>query len=100
MRRAVFLLLAFLSSPSAAAEPPARPPQLGLCASCHGDDGRSGAPGIPRLAGQDETYLRDALEAYRSGSRAHDAMRAIAGALDATDIAAMARWYAAQACAP
>jgi cytochrome c553 len=99
MRFAVLLALMW-TSVAAATDAPAPPPQLGLCASCHGDDGRSGAPGIPRLAGQDETCLRVALEAYRDGDRAHDAMRAIAGALDAGDIAAMARWYAAKACAP
>ncbi len=78
-----------------------RPAQIGLCMACHQDDGRSGPPGTPRLAGQDETYLRLSMEAYRSGERKHGPMRAIVGALQPDDIAALARWYANQpACKP
>jgi cytochrome c553 len=80
----------------AQAAAPARPAQLGLCASCHGEDGRGREPGTPHLAAQDETYLRQALQAYRAGQRKHAAMQAIAGALSQADIAAFARWYAAQ----
>jgi cytochrome c553 len=84
-----------------AAEPvPTRPAQLGLCASCHGEDGRSRQAGTPHLTAQDEVYLRQALRAYRAGERKHAAMQAIAGALTERDIAAMARWYAAQGRAP
>lgn len=92
-----WLLLTFLLAPmpGQAAEPP-RPAQLGLCASCHGEDGRGRQPGTPHLAGQDETYLRDALNAYREGRRDHAAMRAISGALSARDIEAFARWYASR----
>lgn len=77
-----------------------RPPQLGLCVACHHDEGRGGPPGTPRLAGQDEAYLRAALEAYRSGERRHAPMRAIVGALGADDVAALARWYARQPVCP
>jgi cytochrome c553 len=92
----VGIVLASTPFPAAAVDAPARPAKLGLCASCHGDDGRAGAEGVPRLARQDETYLRDALAAYRNGHRDHDAMRAIAGALSTTDIEQLARWYATQ----
>jgi cytochrome c553 len=96
--------IALLFSLSAAVETAAaaeRPAQIGLCMACHQDDGRAGPPGTPRLAGQDETYLRLALEAYRSGERKHGPMRAIVGALQADDITALARWYANQpACKP
>jgi cytochrome c553 len=77
------------------------PAQLGLCIACHTDAGRSGPPGTPRLAGQDQTYLQASLLAYRNGDRRHPGMRAIAGALSAADIEALAAWYAAQpACVP
>ena len=86
------------ADPGAAPGPPA---QLGLCASCHTDAGRAGAPGTPRLAGQDEAYLRISLRAYRDGERRHPGMNAIAGALSPADIEALAAWYAAQpACVP
>lgn len=92
------LLLAPAVAQASADVPP--PAQLGLCASCHRDDGRAGEPGVPRIAGQDETYLRDALNAYRRGQRDHSAMRAIAGALSDRDVAEFARWYSSRpACA-
>ncbi len=95
---AILLSLSATNEVSVAAD---RPAQIGLCAACHQDDGRSGPPGTPRLAGQDETYLRLALEAYRSGERKHGPMRAVVGALQADDIAALARWYASRpGCAP
>jgi cytochrome c553 len=97
MRSILVATVLLHAAPGTAAEaPPSRPAQLGLCASCHGDEGRTGTPGTPRLAGQDPLYLREALGAYRDGRRDHAAMRAIAGALDAADIAALADWYAKQ----
>ena len=62
---------------TAATLAPARPPQLGLCASCHTESGCSRTAGTPHLAAQDETYLRQALTAYRNGERSHAAMRAL-----------------------
>lgn len=87
--------------PPAAGTAAAPPAQLGLCVACHTDDGRGGPPGTPRIAGQDEAYLRASLLAYRSGERRHPGMRAIAGALSPGEIDAFAAWYAAQpACTP
>lgn len=41
-----------------------------LCASCHGGDGRSGVlPEYPKIAGQSQKYLVNALKAYKSGRR-------------------------------
>ena len=90
---ALFAALA-LASPPAGAAPVARPAKLGLCAACHGEDGRSRAPGTPHLAGQDQAYLRAALAAYRSGTRTAAPMNAVAGSLQPRDIEALARWYA------
>lgn len=83
-----------LGSPAAIAAQVARPAKLGLCVACHGEDGRGRVAGTPHLAGQDETYLRNALSAYRSGSRKSAPMNAIAGTLQPRDIATLARWYA------
>jgi cytochrome c553 len=100
MRRLMPLLL-LATAPAWAATDVPPPAQLGLCAACHREDGRAGEPGVPRIAGQDETYLRDALNAYRRGQREHSAMRAIAGALSDRDVEAFARWYSTRpACAP
>lgn len=74
----------------------ARPAKLGLCASCHGEDGRPRVMGAATLAGRDAAHLRRALAEYRDGRRTHPTMRAIAGTLGQDDIAALAAWYAAQ----
>lgn len=76
---------------------PAKPTKLGQCVACHGEDGRSRIAGTPHLAGQDETYLVNALNAYRSGSRRHVPMSSLANTLQPRDIAALARWYSATA---
>jgi cytochrome c553 len=42
-----------------------------LCAPCHGGDGRTGAlPEYPKIAGQNQKYLVNALQAYKGGRRA------------------------------
>ena len=76
----------------------AAPAKLGLCASCHGVEGRSSIPGYPHLAGQDAAYLRAQLLAYRDGSRPHAQMQAIVGVLDEAEIDELARWYAGRPC--
>jgi len=91
------LFAAGIGAPAQAAAPaaaPARPAKLGLCASCHGEDGRSRVAGTPHLAGQDEAYLRKALTDFRTGARTAAPMNAIAGTLQPKDIQALARWFA------
>ena len=73
-----------------------KPAKLGLCAACHGESGISRVPGTPHLAGQDEDYLRKALNDYRTGARKVAPMTSIANQLQPKDIAAFAKWYAAQ----
>lgn len=73
---------------------PARPAQAGLCVACHGINGISTLPGHPHLAGQDEAYLRQALQQYRDGTRPSAPMRAAVGALSPADLDALARYYA------
>jgi cytochrome c553 len=79
----------------------APPPQLGLCAACHGEDGHARIPGAPNLAGQSYQYLLQALHEYRSGQRNVPVMRAAAGPLSEKDMQALAHWFAAQSpCKP
>jgi cytochrome c553 len=95
---AALSLLAFASA--AVAQTPARPARLGLCASCHGESGRSLMKGTPHLAGQDLDYLKAALAAYRSGARDVAVMRAAVGALTTAELDELAAWFAAQPPAP
>ena len=78
------------------AQLPAKPAKLGQCVACHGENGRSRIAGTPHLAGQDETYLVNAISAYRSGSRRAQPMNSLANTLQPRDIAALARWYSRQ----
>lgn len=83
-----------------AAPQPVPPPQLGLCAACHGADGHARIPGAPNLAGQPYPYLLQALHEYRDGQRKVPVMRAAAGPLTEADMQALAHWFAAQSPCP
>ena len=67
------------------------------CQGCHGIDGfRTAYPevySVPMIGGQSETYLINALKAYRSGERTHPGMRAIATTLSDQDIFDLAAYY-------
>ncbi len=69
-----------------------------LCAGCHGGDGRSGAlPEYPKIAGQNEKYLVNALKAYKSGRRTGTyaaLMAATANNLSDADIENLAAYLA------
>lgn len=93
---ATLVLPAMLALASTAATPPAPPPRLGLCAACHGREGRAAVPDAPHLAGQKAGYLFDAMRQYRDGRRDHAVMRTVLGPLDRAELEALAQWYAAQ----
>lgn len=64
------------------------------CAGCHGEDGVSGNPAIPSLAGQDAQYLATALHQYKSGARSEETMKGLAGSLDDAAMKGLAAYYA------
>jgi cytochrome c553 len=66
------------------------------CAACHGDQGVSGNPATPSIAGQDAEYLAAALRAYKDGSRKEESMKGPAAALDEQAMRDLAAYYAAQ----
>lgn len=72
------------------------PPQLGLCASCHGRDGIAVAALTPNLAGRPSAELLAAMQAYLDGSRDHAPMRAMLGPIRPVDREALAEWFASQ----
>lgn len=69
-----------------------------MCAGCHGIDGfRTAFPDVymvPKIAGQNPSYIVSALKAYKSGDRKHPSMRGIAGSLSDQDMADLAAFYA------
>ena len=63
------------------------------CSSCHGQEGRGGGA-IPALAGQDETTLRQRMQALAAGDPSATIMVRILGGYDDDEIAALAAWFA------
>jgi len=66
------------------------------CAGCHGETGVSGISGMPSLVGLDPKYVMASMQAYKSGERAHDMMKAIAAGASDSDLNNMALYYALQ----
>ena len=42
-----------------------------VCFACHNENGIAAIPGTPSLAGQDRTYLVNALHEFRDGQRSN-----------------------------
>jgi cytochrome c553 len=70
------------------------------CAGCHGVPGYSNAypqyP-VPKIAGQNEQYIINALHGYQSGDRTHVTMAAQAQSLSDTDIQNIAAYLSSLA---
>lgn len=67
------------------------------CTGCHGIPGYGNVyPSfrVPKVAGQQEMYLVNALKAYKNGTRFHATMRAQAEGLSDTEIANIAAYLA------
>jgi len=71
--------------------------KIAMCEGCHGIPGyKTAYPAVyhvPKLGGQTDSYLRSALNAYKSGDRSHPSMRGIAASLSDKDIADLAAYY-------
>jgi cytochrome c553 len=68
------------------------------CANCHGPQGIGDAAANPYLAGQNASYLANALAAWKSGTRHNDPsgqMPAIAKALSDADAKALVAYFSA-----
>lgn len=89
-----------LAVAGARAQPPAVPAVVASkCAMCHGEKGESAAEDIPRLASQHEAYLAKQLRDFKAGRREGLMVRMVRG-LPEEDIAAIAKYYAAQPVPP
>lgn len=69
------------------------------CAGCHGiAELRNAYPNfrVPKIAGQNKTYLINALHAYRNGDRQHPTMVAQASSFSEQDIADLAAYFASR----
>ncbi|HUN68738.1 MAG TPA: c-type cytochrome [Burkholderiales bacterium] len=66
------------------------------CAGCHGDNGVSKTPGSPSLVGLDPKYLVAAINAYKTGQRKDETMKALVAGLSDADAANLALYFALQ----
>jgi cytochrome c553 len=69
-----------------------------MCEGCHGiADYRTAYPEVypvPKIGGQQASYIVKTLQDYRSGARKHPTMRGIAATLSDQDMADLAAHYA------
>jgi cytochrome c553 len=91
--------LALAMAPAHAAGNPENGKTLSYtCAGCHGiPEYRNAYPSyhVPKIAGQNEAYLVNALKAYKSGDRQHPTMTAQASSFSDQDIADIAAYLSA-----
>lgn len=93
-------VLALAMAPAhAAGNPENGKPLAYTCSGCHGiPEYRNAYPSyhVPKIAGQNESYLVNALKAYKNGDRRHPTMTAQASSFSDQDIADIAAYLAAQ----
>jgi cytochrome c553 len=82
-----------LSAQPACAETSHAPGIVSVCEPCHGANGVSGDVETPNLAGQRSVYIRQQLEALRSGRRKHPEMRTVARELTDREIDQLVIYY-------
>ena len=71
-----------------------------ICITCHGAAGNAPlTPEYPKLAGQHESYLLNALRDYKRGARRNPIMAGQVENLKNEDIADLAAYFAAQSSA-
>lgn len=100
MKKAVYLAVlsaALSTSPViAGGDPQAGKEKSSVCAGCHGADGNSVIGANPRLAGQYESYLLQALKRYKSGQRKNMLMANMVATLSLQDMKDLAAWFSSQ----
>lgn len=91
----LFAAVLALSPTQAAAtgDPVAGQKKATTCFACHGKDGNAVDPQYPRLAGQYEDYLVQALHEYKSGQRNNAIMKGFAAQLSEQDIDDVAAYF-------
>jgi cytochrome c553 len=63
------------------------------CVACHGTDGNAVDPQYPRLAGQYNEYIQQALHEYKDGRRGNAIMKGFVSNLSDQDIEDIAAYF-------
>jgi cytochrome c553 len=102
--KALGMLLALASASAFPQDKPGEktggtPHFVSMCVGCHGIPYYQTAfpqvYHVPKIAGQSQQYIVNALKAYRAGDRSHPSMQGIAKSLTDQDMAALAAYYGA-----
>ena len=67
-----------------------------VCATCHGGDGNSTTPNIPKLAGRDPSYLARELNYFSSGKRKSDIMAPVIATVDSSQFKELGLYFGKQ----
>ena len=67
--------------------------KAGTCFACHGVDGNAVDPQYPRLAGQYDEYIQQALHEYKDGRRNNAIMKGMDATLSDQDIEDIAAYF-------
>jgi cytochrome c553 len=74
--------------------------KVAMCIGCHGiPDYRTAFPEVyrvPKLGGQNQQYIANALHGYKKDDRHFQTMHAVASSLSDQDIADLAAYYSSQ----
>jgi cytochrome c553 len=101
--KALGILLAIIAAPALAQQSVQKaggsPAFVSMCVGCHGIPYYQTAfpqvYHVPKIAGQSQQYIVNALKAYKAGERSHPTMQGIAKSLSDQDMAALAAYYGA-----
>lgn len=91
----IFCIVSFsqLSLAASTGDPKAGEKSAAACGGCHGSKGQSQNGQVPNLAAQQESYLINQLNAFKSASRANPMMLSMAANLNEADMANLAAYF-------
>jgi cytochrome c553 len=77
-------------------DPVAGKDKAAICFGCHGEDGNSIDPAIPKLAGQYGLYISKQIRNYLASTRSHQVMSSMAVSISDEDLADISAYFASQ----
>lgn len=89
----IALLAGLANVTQAGGNPEAGKAKAQVCFACHGTDGNGASPDFPKIAGQYQDYLFQALLAYKTGARNNPIMAGQVQALSKQDMKELAAYF-------